>query len=955
MDRFLSQCAKYIINKHSSELHDICIVFPNRRAGVFFISYLQKELSGTVIAPCITQVNELFQEHSDLWPGERLQLISHLYKIFREHTETSESFDDFYYWGEVLLSDFNDIDSYLIEAEDIFTNVSDLKEIDSLFYYLTPEQKEAIARFWGCMVGTEKRLNQKNFTELWNKLYPVYRDYKKFLYKKGLAYSGMIYREVVEKLGKRDFQFRYKKYYFAGLNALNSCEKALFEYLKQNDKAEFLWDYHPLYLNDNSNEAGKFIRENLNKFPPPEDFNFSFDSFGGPGVIKIVSVSSNYGQAQQIPRFIEDIHYGKDENFDSTAVIIADESLLFPALGALPADIKTVNVTMGYPVKNSVVFGFLILLVNLLKNRKVKNNSQAVAYYRYVTNILNHQLLENIESDNKNKFLKRIRNDNTLEINLSEIDFSHVHKLIFSLPEKVGEFSSYFLDVLASLYNQVTNAETGNQLIKEMLYSLYVALGKLKILVYNVCIEQGSEITENIYFRLFEQFLGHLSVPFEGEPLKGIQVMGILETRCLDFSNIIVLGFNENKWPDTNMAPSFIPYNIRKGFNMPGIDEQDAMYAYYFYRLMSRAENITLTYSTLKDGISTGELSRYGYQLLYDSNFIVKTQNLDYSFANEPLLPVTVPNKSLYTEQFLENNSQLKPLSPTAINTFLHCTLQFYFRYILKLPDPQEMKDEIDSPVFGNIFHQTIESLYKPFVGQRVKESDLKNILNDKNLIEMEILDAVGKHYLKGVTSSGKTIEPRGKSILIFENIKIFLKRLISIDMQLTPFDLLSLEKSYHTKINIETGNGPADLFIGGKIDRIDQVDGNIRILDYKTGYVDSLSFNTVDELFVKENEKPKKEILQALLYSYILKNNMGSQYSYNPVIYSLRRLFNDTFSPGIMYGKENVNIQEIEVEFISKLKEVVSEIFSSDLKFSQTTDVKYCRYCAYNKICMRY
>jgi len=919
------------------------------------MSYLQKELSGTVIAPYITQVNELFQEHSDLWPGDRLQLISHLYKVFREHTGTDESFDDFYFWGEVLLSDFNDIDSYLIEAEDIFTSVSDLKEIDSLFYYLTPEQKEAIARFWGCMVGAEKRMNQKNFIELWHKLYPVYRDFKKVLYQKGLAYTGMIYREVVEKLGKQNIQFRYKKYYFAGLNALNSCEKALFAYLKQNGKAEFLWDYHPFYIDDDSNEAGKFIRENLKIFPPPEDFKFSANSFGGPRSIKIVSVSSNYGQAQEIPRFIEDIDYGKDEDFDSTAVIIADESLLFPALGALPPDIKTVNVTMGYPVKNSVVFGFLLLLVSLLKNRKLINNSLAVAYHRYVTNILNHQLLDSIENDHKNEFIKRIREENILEINLGEIDFSPVHKLIFSIPEKVSDFSSYFLDVVASLYNQTKKAETGNQLIQEILYSLYRAIGRLKILMDNVGMEQGSEISENVYFRLFEQFLGKLSVPFEGEPLKGMQVMGILETRCLDFSNIIVLGFNENRWPDTYTPPSFIPYNIKKGFGMPGIDEQDAMYACYFYRLLPGAKNITLTYSTLKEGISTGEMSRYGYQLIYDSNFNVKTQNLDYSFSNVPVLPVIVPNKSHYIQQLLENNSQLKPLSPTAINIFLHCTLQFYFRYILKLPEPMEMKDEIDSPVFGNIFHQTIESVYKPLVGQRVTKSDLVNILNDKKLIEKEILDAIGKHYLKDVRSRNNIIEPKGKSILIFENIKLFLKRLITVDMELTPFDLLSLEKSYNTQISIDTGGGKADLFIGGKIDRIDQVNGKIRILDYKTGYVDSLSFNTVDELFVKENKKPKKEILQALLYSYILKNNLGGHYSYNPVIYSLRRLFDDRFNPEIKFGKENVNVQEIEVEFISKLKDLVSEIFSPDMKFSQTTDEKYCRYCPYNKICLRY
>ncbi|MDD4109013.1 MAG: PD-(D/E)XK nuclease family protein [Prolixibacteraceae bacterium] len=956
MVRFLSQCAKYIMGKHVGELHDICLVFPNRRAGVFFLSYLQKELSSAVIAPQIKQVNELFHDYSDLHQGDRLQLISILYKIFKKHTGTNESFDEFYFWGEVLLSDFNDIDSYLIDAKDLFTNISDLKEVESLFYYLTPEQKEVITHFWGSLGEIEKRINQKNFVTLWPKLYPVYSDFKNVLADKGLAYSGMIYRDVIEKLTNTDFQFRYKKYYFIGLNALNNCEKDLFLFLKQHNKAEFLWDYHPFYFEDRSNEAGRFIRENLKTFPPPDDFHSDYFTSEGPvAKIKFVSVSSNHGQAQEIPRFFEELKLKQNDDFDNTAIIIADESLLFPALSALPPDIGTVNVTMGYPVNNTIVFGFLLLLINLLKNRKKKDKTRTVVYYRYVTDILNHQLLERFETGEKNIFLNKVRENNILEISLNEIDFSPVHKLIFNAPDKVADYSSYFLDVLAALYDISNDIQPGNKLIGEIIYSLFQAIERLKIMVETVAQEHDSEISEIVYFRLLGQYLGQLSVPFEGEPLEGVQVMGILETRCLDFSNIIILGFNENKWPATFLPPSFIPFSLRKGFNMPGIDEQDAMYAYYFYRLLQRSEKLTATYCNLKEGISTGELSRYGYQLLYDSSLNVSTQNLEYSFSNDPPEPVIIPNSDQFIQKLLNGNSSYKPLSPTALNTFLHCSLQFYFRYILKLPEPDEMKDEIDSLVFGNIFHQTVESLYKPLVGRTVNRYDLYRISKNKELIEREILTAMGKHYFKSSSLGGKPVEPKGKSVLIYENIRTFLKRLLELDMQKTPFKLVSLEKTYITQIEAEAGGRKTNVFIGGKIDRVDMVNGYLRVLDYKTGYVDSLSFKEVAELFVRDSRKPRKEILQALLYSYILKDNLGDDYIYQPVIYSLRRVFGDKFAPEIKLGSEYVDIQLIESEFNEYLKELVSEIFSSETKFHQTSDERYCRYCPYSRICMRY
>jgi CRISPR/Cas system-associated exonuclease Cas4 (RecB family) len=955
MERFLSRCAKYIFEKHVNELHEICLVFPNRRSGVFFNAYLQKQLSAPAIGPQILTVNELISGYSRLHQGEKLQLISVLYDIFQKHTQTSESFDDFYFWGEVLLADFNDIDNYLINAKDLFTNLSDLKEIEGLFEYMTPEQKAVIERFWGSLARTGEKAHHEKFISIWQKLYPVYAELKEVLQEKEMAYGGMISRQVVEKLRDEEPQFEFKKYYIIGLNALNNCEKTFFNLLKQQQKASFLWDYNRFYLDDKINEAGHFIRENLEQFPPPDDFTLNTLPFSEKKNIKLVAVSSNYGQAQEIPRFFEEIKSGFENEFDNTAVVLADESLLYPALGAIPSGAGTVNVTMGYPVKNSVVYGFLLLLVNLLKNRRKNNEGRFMIYHRYLTDVLNHQLLGNIEPEKTKEFLAKLKDKNQITVPLNEVNFSSLHRLIFSTPRSVENYSSWFLEILSRFYEIVRENDTENNLLQELIYSIYQAVEKLDSVVSDVVNTQKRVISDTVFFRLFSHYVGQVTVAFEGEPLSGMQVMGILESRCLDFKNVIILGLNENKWPRTFTTPSFIPYNLRKGFGLPGIDEQDAMYAYYFYRLAQRAENISATYSTLKEGIGTGELSRYGYQLLYDSGLNVQKSTLDFKFSNQPAPPIEVYGSPEKSKILLDRIATEKPLSPTAINTWLQCSLRFYFRYILHLPEPDEMKDEIDSPVFGSIFHEVIENLYKPFEGKVINKDDLEKISKNKVLIENEIRKAIGKHYFRQKEPNEKTVNLEGKTILIYENTKTFIQRVLEIDMQQTPFKLVSLEGDYQTILNLKTNGKEVPVRIGGKIDRVDMVNDTFRILDYKTGNVDSFSFKELDELFEKDKEKPKKEILQALIYCLIYKKSTGETTDLQPGIYSLRKLFDENFSPEIKRNYQSFSFQDIEEEFTELLQNLVAEMLSDTGWFYQTPHEKFCQYCPYNGICQKY
>lgn len=953
MERFLSQCAGYIYKKHQGELQNVCVVFPNRRSGVFFNSYLQGEISGAVIAPETTTIGELISGFSEYYQAEKLQLISILFDVFKKHTQTTETFDEFYFWGEILLADYNDVDRYLVDARDLFRNILELKEIDSVFDYLTKEQKEALEQFWGSMAVAGKKEFEQKHLRIWEKLFPVYAEFKEILKQRKVAYGGMIDRYVIENLENNESKFDYNKYYFIGLNALNNCEKSLFRYLLGLQKAEFLWDFDNFYLNDTLNEAGRFLRENLINFPPPADFEFQPDLFSERKNIKLVAVSSNYGQAQQIPVFLNETKTDFENKFDNTAIVLADETLLFSSLGAIPANAGTINITMGYPAKNSMIFGFLLLLVNLLKNKRTDEKKGFVAYYRYVTDILNHQLLAQWEGEKNREFVSEIQTKNKITIALNEIAFSEIHRIIFTLPEKVENYGTYFLNVLGEIARKFQSDGVGNAMMSEIVYAVYQSVEKLRMVVNNTISEQKRDISDAVFFRLFSQYIGTVSVAFEGEPLSGLQVMGILETRCLDFRNLVILGLNENKWPRTFTAPSFIPANIRKGFGLPGIDEQDAMYAYYFYRLIQRAKNVTATYSVVKEGIGTGELSRYGFQLFYDSRHKPEKINLDFSFSHDPIKAISIKSSDEVVLKLLGNNTAEHPLSPSAVITYLQCSLRFYFRYVMQLPEPDKVKEDVDGMIFGNIFHDTLEALYKPFVSRVINKSDIENIRKDRVLIENEIRKKLARNYFFESEENAKNIRIEGKVLLFFENIFTYIDQLLKFDCSLAPFSLISLEEKYDTILEINVNGEQKKIFTGGRIDRVDRLNGKIRALDYKTGYVKSTVFKQVGELFEKNKKDLKKEVLQAMIYTWILSVKTGEK-DFQPAIYGLRDLFKTDFNPDIKWDKHDFSFSELKEDFENGLKSVISEIYSTDNVFEQTPHTENCKYCAYNTICQR-
>jgi CRISPR/Cas system-associated exonuclease Cas4 (RecB family) len=972
MKGFLKQVASHLFNQHREKISQLTLVFPNRRGGIFFINYLNSLVTKPLISPEIITINELFSALSNLHVPDRLSLIFRLYKVYRESTRSKELFDDFYFWGEMLLSDFDQIDKYLVNARDLFTNITELKEIDARFGSMQQDERDRLGNFWKTLSGEEKTPNQLEFIRLWEDINGVYDKFRMSLSAEGIAYEGMLYRIVVEQnLKSRNRLFEGKNFVFVGFNALNRCEEELFDYLQSNGKATFYWDYDDYYIKDQTQEAGLFLRKNIFRYPNPGYLPESDLLKASPKSMKIVNIASQVGQTQVAANELTGQFKG-ELNFDQTAVVLCDEELLLPLINALPESIDKVNVTMGYPLKMTPVFGLITQLIDLQKNSR--NTTGGVTFYnKDVMRVISHQLVIDFEPLTCRRINDNILENNAIYLSDNELNQNDLFRLLFVAPQNIIELSDYFLGILKFIFYQIKKKEGGealkagstpeeispddNQVIsREYIYQSYLAINKLRDILVNDGIkvfESENFVSRDAYFRFLLQYLSRLAVPFEGEPLEGLQIMGILETRTLDFTNLILLSMNEGIMPKISSSGSFIPYNLRRVFKLPTIEEQNAMYAYYFFRILQRAENVTFIYDSGADGLFTGEKSRYLYQLQFDSPFNISETNIGFSVKNIAVQPISIIKDEKV--MILLNDYLLgkKELSPSAIDKYLTCPLQFYFRYSAGLKEPDEISEEVDAMIFGLLFHEAMERIYKPFTGTIVNSEDIRSIINDQTLISGTVIDSFRKVYYKGI-KEGEKIELTGRNWLIYEVVKKSVNQILTIDLKRSPFEVVGLEKKVITSISINDSN--QNVLIGGKIDRIDRVNNNIYILDYKTGKTDQ-NFPLLISLFEKENKTRNKAAFQTLVYSYILHRNQPELTSIFPGIYSLRGIFEEDFDPSLHsreIGNQPLDFVKIADQFESCFRQLLEEIFNISVPFNQTANIENCQYCSYRRICRK-
>ena len=993
MKTFLKYVARDILEKYGNNLSDIAIVFPNKRAALFLNESLARLTDHPIWSPSYITISDLFRKHSTLKVGDPIKLVCDLHKTFVTCTGIDETLDHFYGWGQLLITDFDDIDKNMAEAEKLFANLSDIHELDDISY-LTEEQKMLIRKFFSNFNDDHNSELKKRFLQLWSHFLDIYQQFNQRLEEQGLAYEGALYRKVVND---ENIKFQHKKYLFVGFNMMQVVEQKLCERLMKEGKAHFYWDYDDYYM-QNNHEAGHYIREYLKYFPnelndmSPHDLRDIYHNFDNDKDITYISASTENIQARYVNQWLKEKKRYKCGK--KVAIVLADEGLLQSVIHSLPTneDIKSLpdysendqlsyNITLGYPLQQTP---FYSLLQQLIKLQGVGHPKHSNNYRLHnVLMVLRHPYTRYI-SQNYGKLLSALDEQKQFypTRQFLSMDGDEGLSLLFKdLGETATEneynlrLIQYLLDILKTI--GVNSKEQDDPLFQESLFRTYTLLNRLQELI-----QTGDLAVDCITLeRLMQQLIQSTSIPFHGEPAEGIQIMGVLETRNLDFEHILVLSCNEGKLPKGVNDASFIPYSLRKAYGLTTVDNKVAIYAYYFHSLLQRSRDITLCYNNATEDGQSGEMSRFMLQLLVESHHDIKRSSL--VAGQSTIRPTYDPiEKKLHTFIKLKN---LKMLTPTFLNTYLRCEKQFYYKYVEGLIEPDEIdEDEVDNKVFGNIFHRAAELFYQGLASNNALTTDnkgklkltrpivitkeqLEQALKDESLV-YRLVDQAFREELFKVSAAGYHPKYNGLQLINKEVIARYIRQLITIDMRQAPFTILGLELVVKTGIEVETSIGKLSLTIGGFIDRLDAVAANgnangknlaerIRVIDYKTGRISTTHPRALDEVFNPSMlNKHTDYYLQSMLYSIIVKHNKDLNPGQDPVSPGLLFIQNagaEDYDPTLKMGKELISsIDVYEEEFMKQLKVLIANIFDKDQPFRPTDDKHRCEYCPYAALC---
>ena len=957
MQPFLQLVAHDLYTKIGNDLSRTVLVFPNKRANLFFNEYLAEESDQPIWSPAAMSISDLLQKLSVQKAGDPIRLVCELYKVFKEEIESRETLDDFYFWGELLISDFDDVDKNMVDADKLFSNLQDLKNLMDDYEFLDEEQEEAIRQFFQNFSIERRTELKEKFISLWDKLGIIYHRYRENLAELGIAYEGMLYRNVIEQLDTD--RLKYDKYVFVGFNVLNKVEKEFFQKLQKAGKAMFYWDYDLFYTQRISkHEAGEFIKRNLIDFPNelPESY---FDIFRKPKKIRYISASTENAQARFLPEWVKatQTHTTQIVSEKENAIVLCNEALLLPVLHSIPQDVQNVNITMGFPLAQTPVYSFINAAMELQTNGYRPDTGRFT--YEAVSKILKHPYTRQL-SEHATRLERELTKTNRFYPLPSELKKDDFLTILFTPQSNIRELCDYLLRLIKSisiLYRKEGEYDDiFNQLYRESIFQSHLKINRLYSLI-----ESGElSVRTDTLKRLITKVLTASNIPFHGEPAIGLQIMGVLETRNLDFRNLIMLSLNEGQLPKAGGESSFIPYNLRKAFGMTTIEHKNAVYAYYFYRLIQRAENITLLYNTSSDGLNRGEESRFMLQLLVEGPHEITREYLEAGQSPQNTLEIQIEKTPEILRRLYRAYDTAQPesviLSPSALNTYLDCRLRFYYRYVAGLKTPDEVSAEIDSALFGTIFHLSAQLAYTDLTanGKMIQREDLERLLRDEIKLQSYV-DQAFKQELFKVAPEEKP-EYNGVQLINTKVIVSYLKQLLRNHLQYTPFEMVAMEKKVSEKITIQTALGPLTLRLGGTIDRMDAKEGTLRIVDYKTGGSPKIPAN-IEQLFTPSETRPNY-IFQTFLYAAIMSRKQPLMVA--PALLYIHRAASESYSPVIEMGEPRKpkipvnNFAFFEDEFRERLQALLEEIFDEKEPFTQTEDIKKCAYCDFKAICKR-
>lgn len=959
MESFLKLVAADLYKHTKGNLAHTAVVFPNKRAGLFFNEYLAQESDSPIWSPAYVSISELFRSLSPWEVGDPVKLVCELYKIFRRETQSTETLDDFYFWGEMLISDFDDADKNKVDTDKLFSNLQDLRNIMDDYTFIDDEQEEAIRQFFQNFSIERRTALKERFISLWDVLGNIYKGFRESLASQNIAYEGMMYRHVIEHLDVD--KLPYEKYVFVGFNVLNKVEHTLFTQLKDAGKAVFYWDYDEFYMKENrqavTHEAGEFIRRNLRDFPSPLSGEL-FKNLSKPKEVHYIASSTENAQARYLPQWIRNNLTTPEKE---TAVVLCNEALLQPVLHSLPAEVKHVNITMGFPLSQTPVYSFLIALLEL--HTHGFNFKSGRYTFQSVVTLLKHPYTRQLtgQAELLEKELTRNNRFYPLPGELGKDEF--LTRLFTPLSGNLNLCIrlSETLQQVAGIYQANTSGtedtDAFNQLYRESLFKAYTTINRFRTLIE----EDELTVQSETFRRLLVKVLSATNIPFHGEPAIGMQVMGVLETRNLDFRHLVLLSVNEGQLPKSGGDSSFIPYNLRKAFGMTTIEHKIAVYAYYFYRLLQRAERITLMYNTSSDGLNRGEWSRFMLQFLIEWPHPITRQFLEAGQSPQGTSPITVektPDVMRRMQSLFDVRANPKAkFSPSALNYYLDCPLKFYYRYVAGLSAPDEVSAEIDSATFGSIFHYAAEHIYKDLTthGKVINKEALETLLRN----EVKLQDYVDTAFKKLFFNVPQNEKPEYNGIQLINSAVIarYLKQLLQNDLRYAPFTFIASEMEVDEPIDIQTPKGVIKSRIGGIIDRMDSKDGTLRIVDYKTGG-DTDTPPHVESLFIPD-KKRSNYVFQTFLYAAIMCRKQPTM-KIAPALLYIHRAATETYSPVIQMGeprkpKEAVeDFSKYEKEYRERLQGLLEEIFNPEKSFAQTEIIEKCTYCDFKALCKR-
>ena len=990
---FLEYVAEDIISKYGTDLSRIAVVFPNKRAALFLNEHLARLAGQPVWSPAYITISDLFRQHTDLKTADPIKLICDIHKSFTKCTGIDETLDHFYGWGQLLLADFDDIDKNMADADSIFCNLKDIHELDDISY-LDNEQKEMLARFFANFSDDIDSELKKRFLSLWSHFGDIYHDYNRRLTEQGIGYEGAIYRKVASE---QTLHLKYDKYLFVGFNLLQKVERLLFSRLMKEGKAKFYWDFDEYYMPSPSPlpsggalvggygipaiptqptcsvgalPGGALVSSaptNLNTSPSqhlsggalvssaPTNLNLSdfpneldntdpdiYANMRRPKRIRFISSPTENAQARFASNWLlENDRYRAGRK---TAIVMCDESILLPLMHSLPPEADKVNITSGFPLAMTPVASLVMLLFDLYTLGLRKKGTAFNPHY--LKKLMAHPYARHLQ-----------------EVHLKGVHLKGVH-----LSQVHQEGSAALLQHIASLIKQVGIATKpeGDPLTQESVFRMYTILNRLATLA-----DSGDLLVDNTTLRrLVSQLVNTSSIPFHGEPVVGVQIMGVLETRNIDFDHHLLLSCNEGNMPKGINDSSFIPYTIRKAHHLTTIDNKVALYSYYFHRLLQRASDITIAYNNSTDNGHTGEMSRFMLQLLVESGQKINHYCLTAKNHPTPLMPKPIQKD----EATLSKLEEMSRLSPSAINTYIRCKLAFYYQYIAHIKEPDSDPETIDNRMFGNIFHRAAYLIYKDITDHSpvIEKAHIQAYLSNRKLLASVVDRAFEEEECK--TNNGLQIINR-------EVIIEYITKLLKIDQQLCPFSILAMEEEakVYTQLSFTIPSGSAlkggalvssaptkqySLTIGGIIDRLDILTDKqtgkprIRVVDYKTGNQPSSPIKNIDEIFDPNNIRSKHSnyFLQAILYSLIVSRSKRwnpAGHPVSPALLFIKQAPAAHYDPTLLIDKHPISdVTVYEEEFLTQLKHTLADIYSPDTPFTPTDDRKKCELCPYRMLC---